>query len=152
VDSHQDVLSRKTCGEGMPTFYAKEVIENGAYCFSAFADKFLGPIFRHFGGCKSMDSYGFRYDDKGLPLIEDCQKHTFFVYYTSPEALTLFRAFWFNDFGIQDKYVAFWAHVSKRLSGNKYVAGFDPFNEPLVSWKGLIDALYEVLPHKMDSS
>lgn len=72
VDSHQDVLSRYTCGEGMPNFYAKEVIENGAYCFSAMADKVLGPIFRHFGACKSMNSYGFRHDDKGQPWIEDC--------------------------------------------------------------------------------
>jgi hypothetical protein len=30
------------------------------------------------------------------------------------------------------------------------VVGFDPFNEPLVSWKGVMDALFEVFPHNMD--
>jgi len=50
--------------------------------------------------CKPMSEYGFRYDDNGDPLIEDCQKNTFFIYYSSPEALTLFRAFYKNNFGI----------------------------------------------------
>jgi endoglycosylceramidase len=27
VDAHQDVLARQICGEGMPNFYAKDVIE-----------------------------------------------------------------------------------------------------------------------------
>lgn len=27
VDAHQDVLARQVCGEGMPNFYAREVLE-----------------------------------------------------------------------------------------------------------------------------
>lgn len=27
VDAHQDVLARVMCGEGIPNFYAKEIIE-----------------------------------------------------------------------------------------------------------------------------
>lgn len=27
VDAHQDVLARIICGEGMPNFYAKEVLQ-----------------------------------------------------------------------------------------------------------------------------
>ena len=64
------------------------------------ADTFIGPIMRMFGGCKSITDYGFRYDSDGLPLIEDCQQNLFFIYYTSPESFTLFRAFYYNDFGI----------------------------------------------------
>jgi hypothetical protein len=114
------------------------------------ADPIIGPIMRIFGACKSIDDYGFRYDSNGLPLIEDCQKNSFFIYYTSPEAFTLFRAFYYNDFGIQDKYVDFWAQVSMRLSSNQYVVGFDPFNEPLPSWKGITSMLYEIFPGNMD--
>ena len=150
VDSHQDVLARQVCGEGMPNFYAREVISNGAYCVSSHADPFLGPVMRMFGVCKSISDYGFRYDSDGLPLIEDCQKNSFFIYYTSPESFTLFRAFYNNDFGIQDKYVDFWKHTADRLSGNKYVAGFDPFNEPLPSWTSIINMLYELYPGSMD--
>lgn len=27
VDSHQDVISRYSCGEGIPNFYAKEILD-----------------------------------------------------------------------------------------------------------------------------
>lgn len=56
----------------------------------------------------------------------------------------MFRAFWKNNFGLQDKYVAYWDKVAERLSPNKYVIGFDPFNEPLPSWNGIIDLLNTV--------
>ena len=36
VDAHQDVFARTICGEGVPDFYAKEVIGDGASC--------LGPL------------------------------------------------------------------------------------------------------------
>ena len=72
VDAHQDVLARTVCGEGMPDFYAKDIIEKGTYCFGKWADVILGPIAKHFGACKSMKSYNFKYDKNGDPLIEDC--------------------------------------------------------------------------------
>lgn len=33
------------------------------------------------GACKHMDSYNFRKDEKGRPLIEDCLKNNFVTYY-----------------------------------------------------------------------
>ena len=33
--------------------------------------------------------------------------------------------------GLQDKFVAYWDYTSDRLAKNKYVVGYDPFNEPL---------------------
>jgi hypothetical protein len=44
------------------------------------------------------------------------------------------------------------AVFDQRLSGNKYVAGFDPFNEPLPSWKGIMSMIYEVLPGHQDKN
>lgn len=32
VDAHQDAAARVTCGEGIPDFYAKEIINHGTYC------------------------------------------------------------------------------------------------------------------------
>ncbi len=34
VDAHQDVFARTICGEGVPDFYAKEVIGNRASCLT----------------------------------------------------------------------------------------------------------------------
>jgi endoglycosylceramidase len=130
VDAHQDVLARVICGEGMPNFYAKDIISKGAYCFGKYEDWLLAPLLKLGGACVPMDNYGYRKDEDGNPLIEDCQKVGFFMYYSSPEAFTLFRGFYNNDFGIQDKYLEYWSYVSNRLSSNKFVIGYDPINEP----------------------
>ena len=105
VDMHQDVLSRTTCGEGMPNFYARQIIANGTYCLGPNLDWLLSPIYRAVGFCKSMKDYGMRHDKDGNPLIEDCQKYNFGIFYTSPEVLSLFRALYHNHGGIQDKFV-----------------------------------------------
>lgn len=45
VDAHQDVLSKFVCGEGIPTFYARQVIQKaGNKCFNNFLDYLLYPI------------------------------------------------------------------------------------------------------------
>ena len=47
VDAHQDVLARVMCGEGIPNFYAKEIIEaesegyNHPACFSHEMDPYI---------------------------------------------------------------------------------------------------------------
>ena len=87
-----------------------------------------------FGICKSLPEYKWRNDTDGNPKIEDCQKQFFFQYYFSPESQTLFRALYDNDLNLQDKFLAYWDVTSKRLSKNPYVVGYDPINEPMVSW------------------
>ena len=77
IDSHQDAVTRLNCGEGMPTFRAKQVLDHGSNCLGTYTDKVLGPILREFGACKPISSYGYRYDKNGLPVIEDCQKNQF---------------------------------------------------------------------------
>lgn len=93
-------MARAICGEGMPNYYAKEIIANGTYCISEWTDYLLGPIFRKFNFCKPMDDYGWRKDEDGNPLIEDCQKVPFFNYYMTPESWTIFRELWTNKNGL----------------------------------------------------
>lgn len=145
IDGHQDVISRLTCGEGIPDFYAQEIIDKGTYCIGPTADIFLVPILKKLGVCKSISDYGFRYDAKGRPLVEDCQKNQFFMYYVSPESLTIFRGLFFNEHGLRDKYVKVWSVISERLSKNKYIMGFDPLNEPMMTWTSVQKALKTIL-------
>ena len=35
-----------------------------------------------------------------------------------------------NKSGFQDKFIEYWDEVAKRFSGNEYVVGYDPLNEP----------------------
>lgn len=77
-----------------------------------------------------MEEYGNRKDEKGLPLIEDCTKHSFEGYYTSPEVAAAFDAFYRNENGVFDKFLKFWDHVSTRFADSEYVIGYDLLNEP----------------------
>lgn len=139
-------MARVICGEGMPNFYAKQIIANGSYCFNEYADFVFGPIMKLLGFCKSMDDYGYRKDQDGNPLIEDCQTINFFDYYSTKESLTIFRELWTNKNGLQDKYIAFWDTLASNLATNPYVIGFDPINEPLPSWSKIFEMFWTIFP------
>jgi hypothetical protein len=90
-------MAREICGEGIPNFYAKEITDKGSYCISKYEDLLMTPLFKIAGICKSIrKDYGYKFDDNGDPLISDCQKHIFGMYYTSPESFTVFRALYTN--------------------------------------------------------
>ena len=125
VDMHQDILARKICGEGLPNFYAVDLptqCEGGTFPW----------IVQSLGICKSISSYGYRYDSDGNPLIEDCQKNNFAGYYPSPESTELFERIYYNKapYYLQDKFVSYWKAVAQRFAGNPYIVGYDPLNEP----------------------
>ena len=131
VDAHQDVFARSICGEGVPDFYAKQVIGDHPVCVNSFVDWMLSPIYDAIGICQSIKDYGYKMDKHGDPLITDCQKEMFGIYYTTKESFTAFDALFKNKQGLQDKFIAYWDHTSARFAKNPYVVGYDPFNEPL---------------------
>lgn len=127
VDAHQDVFARHICGEGVPDFYAADLEHT---CSGGIIPEFADI----FGLCKSIkNDYGFRFDANGDPLIEDCQKNNFAMYYPSAESTSAFEKLYFNVNGLQDKFVAYWAKVSSYFANNQYVVGYDPLNEPYPS-------------------
>jgi endoglycosylceramidase len=93
VDAHQDLFSRVTCGEGMPAFYATDLDHT---CSGSVPSS----LFSIFGQCKSMESYGHRKDENGLPVLDDCIKTNFIKYYTSPEVCSSFEGLYQNKNGI----------------------------------------------------
>jgi endoglycosylceramidase len=72
VDNHQDLFSRRLCGEGVPWFYTPKDLDH--HCPKTLvAQAFhLSP-----GECVPLDKLGLNYDVNGNPLIEDCQKQDF---------------------------------------------------------------------------
>ena len=75
VDAHQDAASRLTCGEGIPVFYAQEVLEEGGkFCIDPVLDVFLDPALQAVGVCKTMDQYKLEDDGSGKPKVEQCQE------------------------------------------------------------------------------
>jgi hypothetical protein len=98
-----------------------------------------------------MDDYDLRYDEDGLPLIEDCQKTNFAKYYTSIEAISLFRSLYTNKLGMQDNFVNYWANLTSGLKDNEYIVGYDPLNEPLPVGNSVFSWIKMVLFDKFDS-
>lgn len=101
VDAHQDVMARVMCGEGMPNFYAKDILSHGAFCVDQITDNLLEPVLRLANICIPMKEYGYKTDKDGNPLITECQKISqFWQYYMSPESFTIFRSMYNNDHGL----------------------------------------------------
>lgn len=130
------------------------------YCVGPTFDKILSysSFFKDYlGFCKSIDDYGFRLDEDGLPLIEDClsinaKGLNFGAFYQTVEALTVQRALYYNHLGFKDKFVAFWEVVNDKLGSNPFVIGIDPLNEPAFSSKDIITDLYNKIPGNYDRS
>ena len=125
VDSHQDLLSRRLCGEGMPYFYTPSLKHK---C----DESWIGTVLELEGICKSMNSYNFTYDSNGNPLLSECMKNSFEIYYMSPEVSSIFYNF-FNNQTLLTAYSNYWKTVVSVIGKNPYILAYDLLNEP---WPG----------------
>ncbi|TNV80046.1 hypothetical protein FGO68_gene7620 [Halteria grandinella] len=129
VDGHQDVISKRVCGEGMPVFYANDLptkCEGGE----------IPLLAQDFGICKSLHDYpNIRWDADGNPNLDDCFKNNWVGYYPSPESIEIFDRLYTNKepYNLTDAYVAYWKKVANRFASNPNVIGYDPLNEPFPS-------------------
>ena len=130
VDAHQDVFARYMCGEGIPDFYAQEVIGPNPSCINPIVDKLLVDWYSWLGSCNDMNDLGYRVDENGDYLIEDCLQEMFANYYNTKQSVSGFGALFTNKNNMNDKFVSYWNAVSRRFAANPYVVGYDPLNEP----------------------
>ena len=141
LDSHQDLFSRRLCGEGMPIFYTP-VLKHRC------DESWIGAVLEIYGICKSMLSYNFTLDQNGDPLLSECIQHSFEIYYMSPEVSSLFYSFYTNQ-TLLTAYYNYWAAVTKTVGKNPYILAYDLLNEP---WPG---GFYEypdfLVPGKTDT-
>ena len=58
------------CGEGIPDFYAQEVIGPNPSCINPIADMLLEPYYEATGQCYDMNDYGYDVDENGDYVID----------------------------------------------------------------------------------
>ena len=116
VDAHQDVFARYMCGEGVPDFYAKEVIGKNPSCINPLVDGMLKDFYKKIGSCADINDFGYRVDDNGDYLIEDCLKLMFANYYNTKQSVAGFGALFNNKQHMNEKFVAYWDATSARFA------------------------------------
>jgi len=119
VDFHQDVGSRRFCGEGFPEFYVDELFadENSKMCKAAV---FPQPMHK---AMKVGDSDHY-------PTMEDCLANNFGTYYMSAQVGALWDQMYSAGTNIQNGFLNYWKTVATRFKDSNEILGFELLNEP----------------------
>lgn len=120
LDSHQDLFSKKFCGEGFPDWAVKH---NHTFPFPL-------PI-------------KLRKDAQGYPLVEDCLKQPFALFYTTYDVMRFQQDFFTDADGIAGHFANMWIEVAKVMHDLPNVLGYEIVNEP--SGANLYDYPYNFL-------
>ena len=112
LDFHQDDISQKLCGEGLPNW----------------ATKTRGGIF----GSPMPFGFPFSTGDDGIPTQQQCGSVGWTKYQASFSGGHAFQSLYDNVDGIQDALGGFWGNVSQKFADNDNVLGYEVINEP--SW------------------
>lgn len=124
VDLHQDVLSRITCGEGVPSWYLKNIK-------TKCSDFTYGLLFYYLGLCKPMSELIEDYDVNEFTPIKKCLKNEFGKYYLTAESMDSFERLYTEGSPLNQAFLKYWDGVSKHFKDNQYVVGYDLINEPI---------------------
>jgi len=125
IDSHQNLFSSDTCGQGVPPFYAKGL---ASQCAADWKKDFIS---KEVEKCESLlDFSGVTTDSSDLVDLDSCQSHKLNHLYSSAEVRDGFQRFYDNRDGLFDKYLGYWTKVAQKFRGNENVIGFDLLNEP----------------------
>jgi endoglycosylceramidase len=143
IDIHQDLFSRVFCGEGVPVFYSKN-LPYKKKCNESILSYFLNLV----GMCTSVDTFGWKYDDNGLPEIESCRNDFVRTSQSSIEIGSSYGLFYDNVNNIRNNYFDFMEVIAAFFKGNEYILGMDPWNEPLP--KGILSDFQNFLPSFAD--
>ena len=128
LDMHQDVMSEKFCGEGVPLWAAVANTTN-----------FPFPL--------SFTPYNV--SAEGVPTFDDCHSRSWTGYYFTEAAGQGFQNLYTNVDGLRDAWVKFWGQVAKYATTlGSSVIGFELINEP---WAGdAVQHLEDLIPGVTD--
>lgn len=113
VDFHQDIISEKYCGDGVPTWLIDEIHGYKTFPFPWTLKKM--PL-----------------NSSGLPSWSDCDQANWGKYYFAYDVGETFNHLYNTNHHLHKKFVAYWKKVASYLRGNPYVIAYELINEPFV--------------------
>jgi endoglycosylceramidase len=120
LDVHQDVMSPKFCGEGVPDW----VVDVGSSDI-----KFPEPV----------SLFAYVQGPNGYPSIKNCSLHFWSKYYLADATGTAFQNLYNNASGLLDQFAEYWAKIATEFKTYSNILGYEIMNEP---WPGMIVTLY----------
>jgi endoglycosylceramidase len=114
LDLHQDLLSRKFCGEGIPDWAVN-------------TDTWTLPFPVPVGLPMKLDP------TTGYPNLTECLERQFAEYYFADKVGNAFQNLYDNTSNIQTSLLLFWQQVAKVFKASDTVLGYELINEP---WAG----------------
>lgn len=107
LDAHQDLFSKKFCGEGFPDWAIRH------------SKTFPRPL-----------PIKLRRDDQGYPLTVDCLKYPFAMFYLTRDVMKFQQDFFTNEDGLADDFAKMWVEVAKEVKDVENLIGYEVVNEP----------------------
>lgn len=127
LDFHQDVLSEKFCGEGIPSWAIYS--QNNTHRFPYPIDK----------------NYKFI---NNIPTKEDCARHNWINYQFTLDASRAYQDLYDNNNGLKYKFINFWKIIAKHFQNCSNCIGYELMNEP---WAGdIFKYPWLLIPKKAD--
>ncbi|KAL5463688.1 hypothetical protein EMCRGX_G032612 [Ephydatia muelleri] len=131
LDMHQDCLSEKFCGEGVPDW----AVNTGS------AKPFPLPRGPPFSNDPST----------GYPYPEDCAKYSWSDYQVTQAGSAAYQALYNNTDGLRDSWATFWAHAAQQFADNPFILGYELINEPFAGyWYDNPDLLVPTVADKVN--
>jgi len=123
ADLHQDLLSRRFCGEGVPEGYVDALLADKTSAL-AKAKPFPEP------SAKLLPT-----DEKGMPQLEACLKEPLFAdFYGAEQVGALFKELYTPGTPLNDGFLRFWDTVSQTFGEaddkSPHILGYELLNEP----------------------
>lgn len=117
ADLHQDLGSRRFCGEGFPEHYVDALLQNKTSAL-ALAPSFPAPFAE-----LPLNSTGF-------PDLADCARLEFGAYYTTYAVGALWSELYTPGTELNRGFSRYWSAVATAFKGVPHLLGYELLNEP----------------------
>jgi endoglycosylceramidase len=107
IDSHQNLFSSDTCGNGVPPFYVEDLVLT---CPAEWQKDFIS---KEVAPCKDMFEFqDIVAEDTGLVDLESCASQKLSHLYSSAQVRDGLDQFYKNKNGLFDKYLNYWTKMA----------------------------------------